>query len=88
MYAESRLSASGWGDISLENGPPRRAAAHAGPVTMLLPTDPTTRWWTYSEGFEVILIGSRLHFNEMATYARQKLCIWRRRLAPDAEGAK
>lgn len=55
---------------------------------MLLPTDPTTRWWTYSEGFEVILIGSRLHFNEMATYARQKLCIWRRRLAPDAEGAK
>ena len=56
----------------------RRAAQHPGPVTMLVPVDPTTRWWTYADGFEVILIGSRLHFNEMATYARQKLCIWRK----------
>ena len=56
----------------------RRAAAHDGPVTLLLPVDPTTRWWTYSDGFEVILIGSRLHFNEAATYARQTLCIWRK----------
>ena len=57
----------------------RRAAAHDGPVVMLLPVDPTTRWWTYSEGFEVILIGSRLHFNEATTYARQTLCVWRKK---------
>jgi len=57
----------------------RRAAAHDGPVTLLLPVDPTTKWWTYADGFEVILIGSRLHFNEATTYARQTLCIWRKR---------
>lgn len=57
----------------------RKAAAHIGPITLLLPVDPTTKWWTYSEGFEVILIGSRLHFNEATTYARQTLCIWRSR---------
>lgn len=56
----------------------RKAAHHAGPVTMLLPVDPTTKWWTYSNGFEVILIGSRLHFNEATTYARQTCCIWRK----------
>lgn len=56
----------------------RRAAEHPGPVVLLLPVDPTTRWWTYSEGFEVTLIGSRLHFNESATYARQTLCVWRK----------
>lgn len=61
----------------------RRAAQHPGPVTLLLQVDPTTRWWTYAERFEVILIGSRLHFNESATYARQTLCIWRRGLLPD-----
>jgi hypothetical protein len=66
----------------------RRAASHPGPVVMLLPTDPTTRWWTYSDGFEVILIGSRLHFNEMATYARQKLCLWRRGNLADALPAR
>ena len=58
----------------------RRAAEHPGPVVLLLPVDPTTRWWTYSSGFEVTLIGSRLHFNESATYARQTLCIWRKGL--------
>jgi hypothetical protein len=56
----------------------RRAAEHAGPVVMLLPVDPTTKWWTYERLFKVILIGSRLHFNEMTTYARQTCCIWRK----------
>lgn len=56
----------------------RRAAAHDGQVVLLLPVDSTTKWWTYADGFEVILIGSRLHFNELATYARQTLCIWRK----------
>ena len=54
----------------------RKAAAHGGPITLLLPVDPTTKWWTYADGFEVI--GSRLHFNEWTTYARQTCCIWRR----------
>src|SRR5947207_60593 len=56
----------------------RRGAKHRGPVVLLLPVDPTTKWWTYADGFKVTLIGSRLHFNELATYARQTLCIWRK----------
>jgi DNA N-6-adenine-methyltransferase (Dam) len=56
----------------------KKAASHNGPVVMLLPVDPTTRWWTFSKRFEIILIGSRLHFSELATYARQTLCIWRK----------
>lgn len=56
----------------------RKAAGHSGPVVLLLQVDPTTKWWTYAEGFRVTLIGSRLHFNEMATYARHTLCIWRK----------
>lgn len=57
----------------------RRAAAHTGPVVLLLPLDPTTKWWTYADGFKVTLIGSRLHFSESKTYARQTLCIWRKK---------
>jgi hypothetical protein len=60
----------------------RRAVAHRGRVVMLLPVDPTTRWWTFADQFEVILIGSRLHFNESATYARQTLSVWRRDAKP------
>jgi hypothetical protein len=56
----------------------RKGAEHPGEVVMLLQVDPTTKWWTYSDRFKVTLIGSRLHFNEMATYARHTLCIWRK----------
>ena len=57
----------------------RRAAEHRGEVVLLLMVDPTTRWWTYSEQFKVTLINARLHFSEMTTYARQTLCIWRKK---------
>jgi hypothetical protein len=56
----------------------RRAVEHRGEVVLLLPIDPTTKWWVYSEHFKVTLIGSRLHFSESKTYARQTLCIWRK----------
>lgn len=56
----------------------RKAADHKGPITLLLPLDPTTKWWTYSDRFEVIIIGSRLHFSENKTYARGAYCFWRR----------
>ena len=32
----------------------RKAAAHDGEVVMLLPLDPTTKWWTYSKWFRRI----------------------------------
>ena len=56
----------------------RKAAEHDGPVTLLLPVDATTKWWTYSDGFRVTIIGSRLHFSESKTYARGTFCIWRK----------
>ena len=56
----------------------RKASHHAGHVVLLLPLDPTTRWWTYSGGFEIIIIGSRLHFSESKTYARGAYCFWRK----------
>lgn len=58
----------------------KRGAEHKGAAggALLLQVDPTTAWWTFSPGFKVTLIGSRLHFNDMATYARHTLCIWRK----------
>ncbi|MDE1822535.1 MAG: hypothetical protein KGI98_16985 [Euryarchaeota archaeon] len=54
----------------------QKAHGHQGPVIMLLKNDPTAQWHSYEEFFDVVVIGSRLHFSEKVTYARETYSLW------------
>lgn len=56
----------------------KRAAAHQGPIVCLVRVDPSASWWSYSEGFKIILIGQRLRFGRARTVAPFASAIWRK----------
>jgi DNA N-6-adenine-methyltransferase (Dam) len=55
-----------------------RAAKHQGPVVLLLRDDPSTAWWDYSDGFEVIHIGQRIRFKGATKAPNFASCVWRK----------
>ena len=56
-----------------------KAAAHPGPVVLLVKCDPSTRWWQdHADRFRITLLGCRLKFGDGTKAAPFPSAIWRK----------